>query len=241
MRIVPAIDLIDGKVVRLSKGDYSERTGYGLTPLDAAKAFEDGGLEYLHLVDLDAAKGDGNNIKVLEKIASETSLIIDYGGGIRELEDLKRALDAGASKVNIGSSAVKKEREVKAWGISYPDRIILSADVRGEKIAVSGWLEATDIELIPFLSSYLADGIDSAAVTDIERDGMLSGPSLELYRKIIERVPKIKLIASGGVSSLEDLKALSAIGCDAAIVGKAYYEGRITIKEMKEAECFPRE
>ena len=240
MNVIPAIDLIDGSLVRLSQGDYARKKDYGLSPLSAAKVFEDGGLTHLHLVDLDGAKGDGNNLAVLEEIASHTSLTIDFGGGIRSEEAIRRALDAGADRVNIGSVAASDRKSVKQWGRKYPGRIILSADSRCGRIAVSGWMEETEILLLPFLSDYLESGIDTAVVTDIAKDGMLSGPSLELYSRIMEEFPSLRLIASGGVSSASDLARLSEIGCSGAIVGKAYYEGRITIREMKEAECLQR-
>lgn len=240
MLVIPAIDIIDGAIVRLSQGDYSRRKGYGLTPLDAAKAFEDGGLTHLHLVDLDGAKGTGNNLNVLEEIASRTSLSIDFGGGIRSEEALESALSAGADKVDIGSVAAKDRESVKAWGRKHPGRIILSADARDGMIAISGWQEETSISLLPFLSDYLSSGIDTAVVTDIAMDGMLSGPSIGLYRTILSSLPGLFLIASGGVSSTEDLHALAAAGCHGAIVGKAYYEGRISISVMKEAECLRR-
>ena len=237
MKVIPAIDLIGGRLVRLEKGDYSKEKGYGLVPLDAAKRFEDGGLTSLHLVDLDGAKGQGRNLDVLEKIACNTSLSIDFGGGIRKEEDVRRALDAGASAVNVGSMAVKDGKEVRRWASLFPRRIILSADVRGRSIAVSGWSEDTSIDIVSFLSSYLLSGIDIATVTDIDRDGMLSGPSIGLYKELLSSLPALRLIASGGVSSKEDLLALRDAGCHGAIVGKAYYEGRITISDMKEAEC----
>ena len=240
MRVIPAIDLVDGRPVRLAEGDSSRMTSYGISALDAAKRFEDGGLGYLHLVDLDGAKGTGNNLNVLEEIASRTSLSIDFGGGIRSKEALESALSAGADKVDIGSVAAKDRESVKAWGRKHPGRIILSADARDGMIAISGWQEETSISLLPFLSDYLSSGIDTAVVTDIAMDGMLSGPSIGLYRTILSSLPGLFLIASGGVSSAEDLHALAAAGCHGAIVGKAYYEGRISISVMKEAECLRR-
>ena len=191
-------------------------------------------------MDLDGAKGTGSNLKVLEEIASRTSLRIDFGGGIRSEEALESALSAGADKVDIGSVAAKDRESVKAWGRKHPGRIILSADARDGMIAISGWQEETSISLLPFLSDYLSSGIDTAVVTDIAMDGMLSGPSIELYRTILSSLPGLFLIASGGVSSVEDLHALASAGCHGAIVGKAYYEGRISISEMKEAECLRR-
>ena len=241
MRVIPAIDLIDGSPVRLSEGDYSRKTSYGLDALDTARAFEDGGLEYLHLVDLDAAAGRGNNLRVLETIASRTGLIVDFGGGVRTKSALLEAFNAGADKVNIGSKAAKDPEEVISWGREWPGRIILSSDVRGESVAVSGWMETTDISIIPFVSRFAEEGIRDVVVTDIAHDGMLSGPSFALYEKLLASVADLNLIASGGVSSMDDLKALYDMGADGVIVGKAYYEGRITIAEMKEASCWRKE
>ncbi len=240
MRVVPAIDIIDGSPVRLTEGDYSRKTEYRLSALDAAKRFEDGGLRYLHLVDLDAAAGRGSNLSVLERIASETALLIDFGGGIRAEDDVRRAFDAGAGKVNVGSAAAKNPDLVFEWGKRYPGRIILSADVRDRHIAVSGWMENTGLDIIPFIVSFINNGITEAVVTDISRDGMLTGPSLELYEEIIRKIPSLTLVASGGVSSVQDLQKLALLGVRGTIVGKAYYEGRITIEEMKEAECLQR-
>ena len=241
MIAIPAIDIIDGSLVRLSEGDYSKVSHYGLTPLEAAKRFEDGGLEYLHLVDLDGAEGNGKrNLKVLEEIAKNVSMHIDFGGGIRSEEDAERAFSAGAEKVNIGSMAVKRKDDVIALGRKYPGRIIISSDVRNEKVSISGWKENTELDVYSFPAGYLKEGITFATVTDISRDGMLSGPSNELYKKLLEKLPDLSLIASGGVSSESDLISLSEIGVYGAIVGKAYYEGRISIEEMKEAECSQR-
>lgn len=237
MRVVPAIDIIKGKLVRLSEGDYGSVSSYGLSPLDAAKMFEDGGLTSLHLVDLDGAAGRGSNLDVLERIASETRLEVDFGGGIRTEEDCRRAFDAGASAVNVGSVAVKDPESILDWNEKFNNRIILSADARDGRIAVSGWMEDTDISVIPFIQRFLDNGIRRATVTDIARDGMLSGPSLGLYKTILDALPDLCLIASGGISRLSDLVSLSRIGVKAAIVGKAFYEGRMTIAEMKEAEC----
>lgn len=237
MKVIPAIDIISGHPVRLSEGDYSRKTSYSLSALDAAKAFEDGGLTRLHLVDLDAAKGSGNNLKILEEIASRTSLTIDFGGGIRSRESLNSAFDAGAAFVNVGSLAAKDPGEVIRWNEIYPGRIILSSDVRDGFIAVSGWQENTKLEIIPFIRDFIAHGITAAVVTDISKDGMLQGPSFALYGKLINELPGLSLIASGGVSSPQDILALKELGVSGVIVGKAYYEGRVTIHEMKEAEC----
>ena len=229
MRVVPAIDIIKGKLVRLSEGDYGSVSSYGLSPLDAAKMFEDGGLTSLHLVDLDGAAGRGSNLDVLERIASETRLEVDFGGGIKTDDDIMKAFDNGAAMVTVGSVAVTDSDMFARWLERFgPERIILGADVRDGD---------TDISVIPFIQRFLENGIRRAAVTDIARDGMLSGPSLGLYKTILDALPDLYLIASGGISSLSDLVYLSRIGVKAAIVGKAFYEGRMTIAEMKEVEC----
>lgn len=237
MFIIPAIDLIDGKVVRLKGGNYSEKTEYSANPLDMTLRFEEAGLTHLHLVDLDGAKSDGpKNLKVLETIASKTKLSVDFGGGIKTREHLESALSSGAKEVSLGSIAVKKREEVMSWVSCYKDRIILSADAKNELIAISGWQEETGISLFEFIKSYRAKGVDKVITTDIARDGMLTGPAIDLYKKILSKEPGLKLIASGGVSSKEDLAALKDAKLYGAIVGKAYYEGRITLKELKEAD-----
>ncbi len=237
MYIIPAIDLIDGKVVRLKGGDYSERTLYSSSPLEQAKRFEGAGLKRLHLVDLDGAKGDGPmNLKVLEELASKTALIIDYGGGIKSREHLESALNAGAQEVSLGSIAVKRRDEVVSWLKEYKDRVILSADAKNEMIAISGWRENTDISIFDFIDSYMREGIAKVITTDIFRDGMLTGPATELYKKLLLKEPGIKLIASGGVSCYEDLVELKSAGLYGAIVGKAYYEGRIALSSLREID-----
>ena len=237
MRVIPAIDIMDGKVVRLSEGDFSSRKDYPYDPVEAAKIFSDGGLGSLHVVDLDAARGTGNNIHVLERMASAVPALIDFGGGIRRRDDVVRALDAGAGMVNVGSAAVRHPDEVIAWNVEFPGRIILSADVRDGFVSIGGWTENTDRKIIPFLESFMNSGISMATVTDISRDGMLQGPSFGLYSEILSGISSINLIASGGVSSIDDLERLSALGLYGAIVGRAYDEGKITIAAMKEAEC----
>ena len=237
MIAIPAIDLMGGALVRLEKGDFSTKRGFGVTPLEAAKAVEGAGLRYLHLVDLDAAKGEGNNLQVLEELSSKTSLIIDFGGGVRTHSDIERVFSAGADSVNLGSVALKNPEAVEEWAKEYPGRIILSADVRERRIAVHGWQEDTTVDVVPFIKRFLAKGIERAAVTDIARDGMLSGPDIALYKEILEDVPGLRLIASGGVSSRPDLDALSACGCYAAIVGKAYYTGKVTLEDLMEVSC----
>ena len=230
MRVIPAMDIIDGSPVRLAAGDYECKTSYSVSALDVARRFEDAGLEYLHLVDLDAAIGKGSNLKILERIATSTSLTVDFGGGIRKEEDVRRAFDSGASKVNIGSAAVKNPQAVIDWGRKYPHRIILSSDARNGRIAVSGWTENTDIEVESFIGSFLNNGINEAVVTDISKDGMLAGPSL-VWLKRLQQTVRCRIVASGGVTTIEDVCALRDLGLHAAIIGKAYYAGTIDLKE----------
>ena len=234
MQIIPAIDLIDGKCVRLTEGDYAQKKIYNEDPLEVAKAFEGIGLMRLHLVDLDGAKaGEVVNWKVLEKIANHTSLKIDFGGGIKQETTLKSVLDAGASYATIGSLAVKNRALFEEWIERFGAEVfLLGADVYEEKIAIGGWIEKTNIDVYEFIQSYINKGIGQLFCTDIQKDGKLEGPSTELYKKIIQQFPSLQLIASGGVSNLQDLKDLRTIGCTAAIVGKAIYENRITLKEL---------
>ena len=234
MQIIPAIDLIDGKCVRLTEGDYAQKKIYNEDPLEVAKAFEGIGLMRLHLVDLDGAKaGEVVNWKVLEKIANHTSLKIDFGGGIKQETTLKSVLDAGASYATIGSLAVKNRALFEEWIERFGAEVfLLGADVYEEKIAIGGWIEKTNIDVYEFIQSYINKGIGQLFCTDIQKDGKLEGPSTELYKKIIQQFPSLNLIASGGVSNLQDLKDLRTIGCTAAIVGKAIYENRITLKEL---------
>ena len=237
MIIVPAIDIIGGKVVRLSKGDYDSKKEYSSNPLDMAKRFEDAGLSHLHLVDLDGAKGGKpENLKVLESIASGTKLHVDFGGGVKSLESLVSVLSAGAKEVSLGSVAVKNREAVLEWVGKYKDQLILSADVKDGLISISGWMEDTKIEAIDFIKGYYEQGLKKVISTDISRDGMLTGPSFELYKNIDSAIPGIKTVASGGISSYEDLVALGKLGIWGAIVGKAYYEGRISLEKLKEAE-----
>ncbi len=235
MEIIPAIDIIDGKCVRLTQGDYEQKTIYNENPLEVAKAFEGAGLKRLHLVDLDGAKeGAVKNWVVLQQIAASTNLSIDFGGGIKQDKDLKIVFESGAAYATIGSLAVKQPEVFVSWLEEYgADKFLLGADVRSEKIAVAGWLETTDIDIYDFLNDYVNHGIQQVFCTDVSKDGKLEGPSNDLYKKIIEKFPSLWFIASGGVSSMDDLYALKEIGCSGAIVGKAIYEGRIQLNELK--------
>ncbi len=236
MRIIPAIDIINGQCVRLSKGDYNTAKIYSNDPLEVAKSFQDHGVEYLHLVDLDGAKSQGIvNHKVLETLATKTNLKIDFGGGLKTDQDLKIAFESGAKQITGGSIAVKDPQRFLSWIKSYgAHKIILGADAANEKIAISGWLETSTEDLIPYVANYMAKGISDVICTDISKDGMLEGPSIDLYEKMIRALKDIKLIASGGVAKLQDLYDLSAVGCDGAIVGKAIYEDRISLKEIEQ-------
>ena len=234
MRIIPAIDIIDGKCVRLSKGDYSTQKTYNENPLEVAKAFEDHGIEYLHLVDLDGAKSKHIvNHKVLEILATKTNLKIDFGGGLKTDEDLRIAFESGAQQVTGGSIAVKEPKVFSQWISSYgAEKIILGADVKGEYIATDGWLETSDQSLFDFLAHYQTKGIQYTICTDISKDGMLQGPSFDLYQKIIAKT-QVKLIASGGISQFDELPRLVEMGCEGTIIGKAIYENRISLKQLE--------
>ncbi|MEP0985410.1 1-(5-phosphoribosyl)-5-[(5-phosphoribosylamino)methylideneamino]imidazole-4-carboxamide isomerase [Ekhidna sp.] len=236
MRIIPAIDIIEGKCVRLSKGDYGTKKIYNEDPLEVAQQFEDAGLQYLHLVDLDGAKAKHIvNWKVLEKLATKTQLIIDFGGGIKSDEDLRIAFESGAKQITGGSIAVKEPVKFTSWITAYgAQKIILGADALDGKIAVSGWQEESDLEIENFIEDYVAKGIEYVISTDISKDGMLEGPSFELYDSILQKLPDLKLIASGGVSSMDDLLKLKENGLEGTIVGKAIYENRVTLKELSE-------
>jgi len=233
--IIPAIDIIDGKCVRLTQGDYHQKTIYNEHPLEVAKLFEDAGLNRLHLVDLDGAKaGKVKNWKVLETIAKNTSLVIDFGGGIKTERDVNIIFDSGASMATIGSMAVKDEKTLVTWIKKYgAHKFLIGADVKNEKIAVGGWLETTNIDICDFIENYIQKGIHQIFCTDVSKDGKLEGPSIQLYKKIIAKFPELEFIASGGVSSISDLLELKEIGCAATIVGKAIYEGRIQISDLK--------
>ncbi|MEG0849668.1 1-(5-phosphoribosyl)-5-[(5-phosphoribosylamino)methylideneamino]imidazole-4-carboxamide isomerase [Flavobacterium plurextorum] len=236
MRIIPAIDIIEGKCVRLSKGDYDTKIIYNENPLEVAKSFEAHGIEYLHLVDLDGAKSSKIvNYKILEQIASQTSLKIDFGGGLKSDDDLRVAFESGANQITGGSIAVKNRTIFEKWISEYgSDKIILGADAKDEKIAVSGWLEESNEDLIPFIQDYQTKGIQYVICTDIAKDGMLQGPSFELYSKILAEAKGIKLIASGGISTFDELPQLAELGCEGTIIGKAIYEGRITLKQLED-------
>ena len=235
MRIIPAIDIINGKCVRLSKGDYATEKVYNEHPLEVAKMFQDHGIQHLHLVDLDGAKASHIvNYKVLEKIASNTSLSIDFGGGLKSDEDLKIAFESGANQITGGSIAVKNPEIFKKWLANYgSDKIILGADANNEKVAVGGWLEESDKELVPFIKNYEKEGISYVICTDISKDGMLQGPSFDLYKKILNETTNIKLIASGGISTFDELPRLAEMGCEGTIIGKAIYEHKISMKQLE--------
>jgi len=235
MRIIPAIDIIDGKCVRLSKGDYNTKKIYNEHPLEIAKQFEAHGIECLHLVDLDGAKASHIvNHKVLEEIASKTSLKIDFGGGLKTDEDLRIAFESGAGQITGGSIAVKQPDVFKNWLSKFgAEKIILGADANNEKIAISGWLEESNEDLIPFVKNYQKEGVQYVICTDIAKDGMLEGPSFDLYEKMLAQLPNIKLIASGGISTFDELPKLAELGCEGTIIGKAIYENKISLKQLE--------
>lgn len=235
MRIIPAIDIIDGKCVRLSKGDYDTKKIYNEDPLEVARSFEDHGIQYLHLVDLDGAKSSHIvNHKILESIASKTALKVDFGGGLKTDKDLEIAFECGANQITGGSIAVKNPEIFKSWIMKYgAEKIILGADARNKKIAVSGWLEESKQEVIPFIQNFEAEGIKYVICTDISKDGMLEGPSFELYTEILEETKDIGLIASGGISAFDELPKLKELGCEGVIIGKAIYENRISLKQLE--------
>lgn len=235
MKIIPAIDLMDGKCVRLSKGDFSTQKTYNENPLEVAKAFEHHGIEYLHLVDLDGAKSQHIvNHNILEKIASKTRLKIDFGGGLKTDEDLRIAFESGANQITGGSIAVKNPEVFKKWLSVYgAEKIILGADVHGDKIATNGWIETSDQDLTDFVKTYQSHGVTTVICTDISKDGMLQGPAFELYKDLLAATKNLGLIASGGISTFEELPKLAALGCEGTIIGKAIYENRITLKQLE--------
>jgi phosphoribosylformimino-5-aminoimidazole carboxamide ribotide isomerase len=235
MYIIPAIDIIEGKCVRLTQGDYAQKKVYNEDPLEVAQAFEDAGIQRLHLVDLDGAKAKQIiNYKVLERIAAKTNLQIDFGGGLKSDEDLRIAFESGASQVTGGTIAVKDPDTFLRWLEQYgAERIILGADFKDGNIAVSGWQEGSDRELFEFLQSYFAQGIRYTISTDVSKDGLLQGSAVETYEKIRQDLPELKLIASGGITSLDEVERLAEIDCYGAIIGKAIYEGHISLKALE--------
>jgi phosphoribosylformimino-5-aminoimidazole carboxamide ribotide isomerase len=236
MEIIIAIDLIGGKCVRLEQGDYSKKTSYYDDPLEVALLLEANGIKRLHLVDLDGAKaGTIHNLKTLERIASKTKLLIDFGGGIKSEKDFESVLNAGAVMGAIGSMAVKNKNEVVRWGDKYgKEKLFIGADVKNGKIAVSGWLKESNETIEPLIKYYLQHEIDHFFCTDISKDGMLSGPAIDLYKQLMNAFPTLQLTASGGVSQIEDIYALEDAGCDGVIIGKAFYENRITLEQLKD-------
>lgn len=234
MLLIPAIDIIGGRCVRLTKGDYATEKVYSHDPVMIAKEMEALGFKRLHVVDLDGARSRHIvNIEVLTRITTETSLVVDFGGGIKSEDDLQKAFDAGAHMVTLGSIAVKEPERVLQWLQRFgAERIVLGADVRDGYVSINGWKEESSIALMPFLESYLSQGISHVLCTDISRDGMLAGPSTELYESIMQAFPQCQLIASGGVSSIDDIRALEAAHVPAAVFGKAIYEGRIDLQEL---------
>jgi phosphoribosylformimino-5-aminoimidazole carboxamide ribotide isomerase len=235
MQIIPAIDIIDGKCVRLTEGDYQQKTEYSASPLEMAKIYEQNGISRLHLVDLDGAKtGKVTNWKVAEEIAANTNLVIDFGGGVKTKEEVERIFDMGIAYTTVGSMAAKSPEVFKEWiAVFGPHRFMLGADVKDEMIMVSGWFEQSTIHLLPFIASYMEMGISNVFCTDISKDGRLEGPSTALYAKIKKQFPALFLIASGGVAVMDDLHKLELAGCDGAIIGKAIYENRISIESLK--------
>ncbi|WP_196888513.1 1-(5-phosphoribosyl)-5-[(5-phosphoribosylamino)methylideneamino]imidazole-4-carboxamide isomerase [Aureivirga sp. CE67] len=236
MRIIPAIDIIDGKCVRLSQGDYSKQKIYNENPLEVAKEFEANGIQYLHLVDLDGAKSNEiKNFKTLEQICKNTNLKVDFGGGIKTEKSIEIAFDSGANQVNIGSVAVQQKDLFLEWLEKYgTEKIILSADCKNKLVASSGWLDQSDLEILEFIDFYTKKGIKNIVCTDISKDGMLAGTSNELYQEILKNNSIINLIASGGISSFDDVLKIEEIGCEGVIIGKAIYENRISLKQLCE-------
>lgn len=234
IELIPAIDLIDGKCVRLTKGDYDTKKIYNEDPIEVAKHFEDYGMRRLHVVDLDGAReGRIINYRTLERICNQTSLIVDFGGGLKQEGDVEIALESGAQMITGGSIAVKDPDTFSKWITKFgPEKIILGADVKDKKIAINGWKDITEQELLPFLKEYYDKGITKAICTDINKDGMLEGPAIELYQDILDNFPTIYIIASGGVSCIEDIERLQEAGIPAVIFGKALYEGKIALKDL---------
>jgi phosphoribosylformimino-5-aminoimidazole carboxamide ribotide isomerase len=236
IRIIPAIDIIDGKCVRLTQGDYGQKKVYNDDPLEVAKMFEDNGLKYLHLVDLDGAKAKHViNHKVLSRITSNTNLTVDFGGGIKTCDDLKIVFESGAKQATIGSVAVSNPEIFESWLQQYgADKIILGADAKNGKIAVAGWQDITSIDIFDFFEDYRKKGVEYVLCTDISRDGMLQGTAIDLYEQLVKKFPKMKIIASGGVTNASEINDLIARNVDGVIIGKAIYEGTISLKELKQ-------
>lgn len=234
MEIIPAIDIIEGKCVRLTHGDYAQKKIYNEHPLEVARQFEDAGLQRLHLVDLDGAKeGKVKNWKVLETLAGKTSLVIDFGGGIKSEKDVQIVFDSGAALATVGSMAVKEKETFVQWLQKWgAEKFLLGADVKGEKLTISGWMEQTEIWIYDFMEEYIQKGVQQIFCTDVSKDGALEGPSTELYKSIVQKFPELHFIASGGVSSLDDLYLLQDIGCKGVIIGKAIYEGRVQLANL---------
>ena len=234
MEIIPAIDIIEGKCVRLTQGDYEQKKIYNENPLEVAKEFEAAGLQRLHLVDLDGAKaGAVKNWKVVETLAAKTSLVIDFGGGIKTSRDVQIVFDSGAAWATVGSIAVKDETEFVKWLQDFgPAKFILGADVKDEKIAVAGWQETTDIWIYDFIEKYIQHGVQQIFCTDVSKDGKLEGPATELYKNIVTKFPALHFIASGGVSSINDVDELQRVGCKGVIIGKAIYENRVRLEDL---------
>ncbi len=235
IEIIPAIDIIDGKCVRLSQGDYDTKKIYNESPVEVAKEFEEAGIKRLHMVDLDGAKQSKIiNFKTLESVTSNTKLKIDFGGGIKTNEDVEAVLNTGAAMINIGSVAVKQPELVEDWIKQFgASKILLGADVRDENIMISGWQQSANLNIINYISAYINRGVDQIFCTDISKDGLLQGASIDLYKKILKAFPQLHLIASGGITSIDDIEELDAIGCSGAIIGKALYEGRIQLNQLK--------
>ena len=236
MIIIPAIDIIQGKCVRLTKGDYAQQIVYNDNPVEVAKQFEAAGIKRLHIVDLDGAKaGSIVNLKVLENVAAATDLVIDFGGGVKTIQDVSNIFNAGAAMVTIGSLAVKQPALLEEWLMEFgTDQFLIGADVLDGKIKISGWLEDGGINIFDFIGKMLSLGVTNIFCTDIAKDGVMEGPSVDLYKNILEQHPEINLIASGGVSKIDDILVLDALGCTGAIVGKAIYEGKVPLNPLKD-------
>jgi phosphoribosylformimino-5-aminoimidazole carboxamide ribotide isomerase len=236
MELIPAVDIIDGKCVRLEKGDFTKKIVYNDNPVDVAKSFEAAGLKKLHIVDLDGARGEGlKNLRTLENISRHTNLIIDFGGGIKKTEDVEAVFNAGASMISVGSAIVKNPVLFKKWLIDFgPQKFLPGTDVFEKKIKIHGWKENTGINIFDFIEDLIKLNIDKIFCTDISKDGMLQGPSTELYKEILKRFPSLHLIASGGISCYEDLLVLKDAGCNGVIIGKAFYEGKITMRQTSD-------